>query len=145
MGDARCAWCGAVLPDSAGAGRRYRHAGHRQAAWWARRCGSKAEAARRTLVTVGSMLLTQVERELAGMAVGDGRAPEEAAPCVAVARIPPLTDQLVRLAVLADRQAGAGRPQTGRAPGISGEAARARFTRRDTCAGPPGPGDVPPR
>ncbi|MFF7366583.1 hypothetical protein [Streptomyces tricolor] len=145
MGDARCAWCGAVLPDSAGAGRRYRHAGHRQAAWRARRHGSKAEAARRTLVTVGSTLLTQVERELAGTAAGDGRAPEEAGHCVAVARIPPLTDHLVRRAVPADRQAGAGRPQTGRAPGISGEAARARFTRRDTFAGPPGPGDVPPR
>ncbi|MBL1104472.1 hypothetical protein JK361_07650 [Streptomyces sp. 5-8] len=145
MGDARCAWCGAALPDSAGAGRRYCHAGHRQAAWRARRRWSQAEAARRTLVTAGSMLLTQVEQELAGMAADDGTALEGAAHCTAVARIPRLTERLVRLAVLADRQAGASWPQIGRALGISGEAARARFTRRGTCEGRPGPGDVPPR
>ncbi|UFR00109.1 hypothetical protein KBP30_02435 [Streptomyces sp. Go40/10] len=143
--DARCSWCGAALPDSAGAGRRYCHAGHRQPAWRARRRWSKADTARRTLVTVGSLLLTQVQRELAGMAAGRGRAPEGAAHCTAVARIPRLTDLLVHLAVLADRQAGTGWPQIGRALGISGEAARARFTRRDPFDGRPGPDDAPPR
>ncbi|MER6926681.1 hypothetical protein ABT314_48655, partial [Streptomyces spiralis] len=118
---------------------------HRQAAWRPRRRWSKAEAARRTLVTVGSMLLAQVERELAGMADGEGRSLEAAAHCAAVACFPRLTDHLVRLAVLADRQAGASWPQIGRALGVSGDAARARFTRRSTFEGRPGPGDAPPR
>ncbi|WP_435269974.1 hypothetical protein [Streptomyces sp. 1222.5] len=145
MGNARCAWCGEALPVSAGAGRRYCNAGHRQAAWRARRRWRQAETARRTLVTAGSVLSTQVERELAGVAAGDGKALEGAAHCTAVARIPRLTDHLVRLAVLADRQAGVSWPRIGTALGMSGEAARARFTRRATFDGRPGPGDVPPR
>ncbi|MFJ3812171.1 hypothetical protein ACIPWE_38145 [Streptomyces sp. NPDC090073] len=145
MGDARCAWCGEPLPVSAGAGRRYCDAGHRQAAWRARRRRHKAETAQRTLIMAGSVLSTQVERELGGVAAGDGKALEGAAHCTAVARIPRLTDHLVRLAVLADRQAGGSRPQIGTALGMSGEAARARFTRRATFGGRPGVGDVPPQ
>lgn len=97
------------------------------------------------MVSAGCVLLVNIEGELARIAAGDGEAPDRAAHCTAIARIPRLTDHLVRLAVLADRQAGASRPRIGRALGISGEATRARFTRRGTAGSRPGRGDVPPR
>ncbi|MCF3134166.1 hypothetical protein [Streptomyces olivochromogenes] len=134
-----------MLPGSRSAGRRYGRAAYRQAAWRARRRWRHAEAARRTMVSAGCVLLVHIEGELAGIAAGDGGVPDRAAHCTAVARIPRLTDHLVRLAVLADRQAGASWPQIGRALGISGEAARARCTRRGTAGSRPGQGDVPPR
>ncbi|MER6572780.1 hypothetical protein ABT288_43140 [Streptomyces sp. NPDC001093] len=103
-------------------------------------------------MTAGSALLAQLAHEAAGAAARDGGVPDRAAQCTAAARVPRPTGHLVRLAVLADRQtgagwpeAGAGWPQTGRAPSISGEATRARSIRRGTAEGPPGPRDVPAR
>jgi hypothetical protein len=52
--------------------------------------------------------------------------------CAVVAEVPQLAGQLVRSAVLADLQAGASWAQIGEGPGISGEAARARFGRMRT-------------
>ncbi|MGW1169351.1 hypothetical protein [Streptomyces sp. NPDC002550] len=96
-------------------------------------------------MTAGSALLAQLAHEAAGAAARDGGVPDRAAQCTAAARVPRPTGHLVRLAVLADRQTGAGWPQTGRAPSISGEATRARSIRRGTAEGPPGPRDVPAR
>lgn len=57
--------------------------------------------------------------------------------CAAVARVSDLAGQLVRAAVLADRQAGASWAQIGAGLGISAEAARSRFgrSRRPAPAG----------
>ncbi|MFE6806614.1 hypothetical protein ACFVEN_33880 [Streptomyces sp. NPDC057681] len=54
--------------------------------------------------------------------------------CAAVARVSDLAGQLVRAAVLADRQAGASWAQIGVGLGISAEAARSRFGRSRSAA-----------
>ncbi|RFC78425.1 helix-turn-helix domain-containing protein [Streptomyces sp. AcE210] len=54
--------------------------------------------------------------------------------CAAVARVSDLAGQLVRAAVLADRQAGASWAQIGAGLGISAEAARSRFGRSRRAA-----------
>lgn len=55
--------------------------------------------------------------------------------CDAVAEVPGLAERLVRYAVLADRQAGAGWTRIGAALGTSGEAARRRFGRVQDLSG----------
>ncbi|MGW3598464.1 hypothetical protein ACWD60_27530, partial [Streptomyces sp. NPDC005167] len=54
--------------------------------------------------------------------------------CAAVARVSDLAGELVRTAVLADRQAGASWAQIGAGLGISAEAARSRFGRSRSAA-----------
>lgn len=129
MGDVRCLWCEAVLPDDPAAGRRYCTPAHRQAAWRARRRWQRAASTRHALVTSGARLHAQIGENLAAIAAQSPLS-AQAAHCAAVARLPALVDHLVRLAVLADRQAGASRLQIGASLGISGEAARGRYARR---------------
>ncbi|MEU8834325.1 hypothetical protein [Streptomyces sp900116325] len=134
MGDVRCDWCGAGLPEAAGRGRRYCGSAHRQAAWRARRRWWEAAPARKGVAAAGEVLLLQVSRVV--------RLPVEPPPpgspvgwnCAAVARVSDLAGELVRAAVLADRQAGASWAQIGAGLGISAEAARSRFGRSRSAA-----------
>ncbi len=95
---------------------------------------------RRSLIAAGRRLGTQIEESLAAVGA-QGALAARAAHCTAVAGLPVLVDRLVRLAVRADRQAGASWPQIGAALGISGEAARGRYARR--AATPDGVPDEP--
>ncbi|MGW9028383.1 hypothetical protein ACWGQ5_30385 [Streptomyces sp. NPDC055722] len=126
MGDVRCAWCGVSLPGVARPGRRYCGPAHRQAAWRARRRWQMGATARAAMAAAGADLLLQVQTA-AERACEDGGA---GCCTAAVARVPELSEQLVRLAVAADRRAGASWAQIGAHLGMSAEAARGRFARR---------------
>ncbi|AUA16388.1 Phosphoserine phosphatase RsbU [Streptomyces malaysiensis subsp. malaysiensis] len=80
------------------------------------------------MVLAGVDLLARVQA--VARQTGDPAPEREAAVgchCDAVAEVPGLAERLVRYAVLADRQAGAGWARIGAALGTSGEAARRRF------------------
>ncbi|MGW2506157.1 hypothetical protein ACWCXL_34620 [Streptomyces sp. NPDC001588] len=126
MSDVRCAWCGVSLPGVARPGRRYCGPAHRQAAWRARRRWQSGAQAREAMAAAGADLLLQVR--LAAQQAGQ----DDPAGCcsAAVARVPELSEQLVRLAVAADRRAGASWAEIGAHLGLSAEAARGRFARR---------------
>ncbi|MFE9005461.1 GAF domain-containing protein [Streptomyces sp. NPDC007875] len=82
------------------------------------------------MVLAGADLLDRVQA--AAQQAGELSPAREAAVgchCAAVAEVPGLTEQLVRYAVLADRQAGVGWARIGATFGISAEAARRRFGR----------------
>ncbi|MER6997155.1 SpoIIE family protein phosphatase [Streptomyces sp. NPDC000410] len=82
------------------------------------------------MVMAGVDLLARVQT--AAQRAGDPSPERSAAAgslCASVAEVPGLAEQLVRQAVLVDRQAGAGWARIGAGLGISGEAARSRFGR----------------
>ncbi|MDX3766400.1 MULTISPECIES: DUF6233 domain-containing protein [unclassified Streptomyces] len=136
----RDVWCGDPLTDPVGAGRRPYRPAQRQAAWRARRRWKDAAQVRRAMTVAGVDLLVQVgavavrvrETPRPGLAPGWHSA--------AVAQVPGLAGQLVRLAVLADRRAGASWAQIGAGLGISAEAARGRFGRVRAAASAGGNG-----
>ncbi|MCX5315873.1 hypothetical protein [Streptomyces sp. NBC_00154] len=134
MGDVRCDWCGARLPEAAGRERRYCGPAHRQAAWRARRRWREAAPARKGVAAVGEVLLLQVSRVVRLPVVPPPPGSPVGWNCAAVAQVSDLAGQLVRAAVLADRQAGASWAQIGAGLGISAEAARSRFGRSRSAA-----------
>ncbi|MFF3932903.1 hypothetical protein [Streptomyces hirsutus] len=87
----------------------------------------------------GADLLAQVQAVTQQMSGFSSAEPAGGCHCAAVAEVPKRAARLVRLAVLADRRAGASWAQIGVALDISAEAARARFGRtRGSQYLPPG-------
>ncbi|WP_405833901.1 SpoIIE family protein phosphatase [Streptomyces sp. NBC_01176] len=137
MGDVRCGWCDKPLPDEAGPNRRYCGPAHRQAAWRARRRWEAAAQARHALVLADAELLSRartMSQEAATqdperMATATGHCAAAGGHSAAAAEILGLAEQLVRSAVLADRQGGADWARIGAGLGMSGAAARHRYGR----------------
>ncbi|MEU1532330.1 SpoIIE family protein phosphatase [Streptomyces fagopyri] len=137
MGDVRCDWCDKPLPDEAGPNRRYCGPAHRQAAWRARRRWEAGAQARHALVLADAELLSRARTMSQDAATQDpeptaattGHGAAAGCHSAAAAEILGLAEQLVRSAVLADRQAGADWTRIGAGLGMSGAAARRRFGR----------------
>lgn len=123
----RCDWCGVSLPPQHG--RRYCRAAHRQAAWRARRRWQEAATGREGVAAAGEDLALQLQAITQHVQQQPWPGLPAGFHCAAVACVPELAGQLVRAAVLADRQAGASWSQIGAGLGISAEAARSRFGR----------------
>lgn len=121
-----CGWCG--RPRPAGRGRRWCSHGCRQAAYRARRRADAALRARVVLLEICEELRIAVlalERVVTEGA--EQRVPSPGAHARAAREIGELTEELTRVAVLADRAAGAQWARIGAGVGLSAEAARARY------------------
>ena len=128
MGDMACGWCGQSL--SGGRGRRYcpRPRTCRQAAYRARKRAEAAIPPRVALLQISQALQ---EHALGLDALLSGLIHQERAVpgvhCAAAVGFRRLVEELIRCAVLADREAGATWAGIGQPLGISADAARARY------------------
>ncbi|WP_143169163.1 hypothetical protein [Streptomyces sp. NBRC 110465] len=125
-----CAWCGSVI--SAKGGRRYcpRPRLCRQAAYQDRQRAAAAFRARIALLQIGGEIRGRCEA--LEQAVADAVDSRRAAPglhSTAAADFASLTRELVRVAVIADRAAGATWEDIGRPHELTADAARARWGR----------------
>ncbi|MDX3207712.1 hypothetical protein ABZZ79_22705 [Streptomyces sp. NPDC006458] len=138
--DDRCAWCGAELPG--GRRRRYcpRPRSCRQEAYRERRRAAAALRARIALLQISREIRARCEalELLVADAVGNERA-DAGLHSTAAADFRHLTSELVRCAVIADREVSATWEQIGRPHGLSADAARARYGRARLLWPPPRP------
>ncbi|MFD8415497.1 hypothetical protein ACFV2Q_27670 [Streptomyces sp. NPDC059650] len=120
-----CAWCGAPLERPRA---RYCTAAHRQAAYRARRHADAAVRARVALYQVsGELLARSYALRMALDQIIGQRDPAPGMHTHMAADVQHLARELVRVAAIADRQAGATWSQIGDALGITADAARARY------------------